>query len=150
MVLVKWWGHACFEIRDKVVIVTDPHDGRSVNMETPKVKGDLVLVSHSHGDHASGKGIVTKPEGKVIDRSGSFEDKAVRVTGIEVFHDDTGGSKRGKNIMFTFEIDGIRFAHMGDLGHVLSNADLNKLGTIDILMIPVGGYYTIDAKTATA
>lgn len=150
MVLVKWWGHSCFEIRDKIVVVTDPHDGKSVNMEPPKVKGDIVLISHGHGDHASGKGIVAKQEGKVIDSSGSFEEKGVKIVGIDVFHDEEKGSKRGKNIIFTFEVDGIRFAHLGDLGHFLSDAEARKLGPIDILMIPVGGYYTIDAKVATA
>jgi len=60
MVLVKWWGNARFEVRDEVVLVIDPHDGESVNMDPPRVKADIVLVSHSHGDHDSGRGIVTK------------------------------------------------------------------------------------------
>jgi len=150
MVLVRWWGHACFEVRDKVVVVTDPHDGKSVNMEPPKVKADIVLVSHGHGDHASGKGIVTKPGGRVIDRSGNFEEKGIKVMGLDAFHDEDRGAKRGRNIIFTFEVDGIRFAHLGDLGHALSDDELRRLGLIDILMIPVGGYFTIDAKAATA
>jgi len=150
MVLVRWWGHACFEVRDKVTIVTDPHDGKSVNMEPPKVKADLVLVSHGHGDHASGKGIVSKTGTRVIDRSGTFEEKGVKITGLDAFHDEARGSKRGRNIIFAFEAEGIRFAHLGDLGHILSDEDVRRLGPIDILMIPVGGYYTIDAKTATA
>jgi L-ascorbate metabolism protein UlaG (beta-lactamase superfamily) len=84
MVLVRWWGHACFEVRDKVVVVTDPHDGKSVNMDPPRVKADLVLVSRGHGDHASGKGIVAKPRGQVIDCPGSFEERGVKVTGLDI------------------------------------------------------------------
>jgi len=150
MVLVRWWGHACFEVRDKAVVVTDPHDGKSVNMDPPKVKADLVLISHGHGDHASGRGMVAKPGARVIDSSGTFEEKGIKVIGLETFHDEARGSKRGRNIIFAFEVDGIRFAHLGDLGHILPDDNIRKLGPIDILMIPVGGYYTIDAKVATA
>jgi len=150
MVLVRWWGHACFEVRDKAVVVTDPHDGKSVNMDPPKVKADLVLISHGHGAHASGRGMVAKPGARVIDSSGTFEEKGIKVIGLETFHDEARGSKRGRNIIFAFEVDGIRFAHLGDLGHILPDDNIRKLGPIDILMIPVGGYYTIDAKVATA
>ena len=150
MVLVRWWGQACFEVGGKVIVVTDPHDGKSVNMEPPRVMADIVLVSHGHGDHASGKGMVLKRGGRIIDHSGTFEEKGVKITGLDVFHDEVRGAKRGGNVIFTFEVDGVRFAHLGDLGHVLSDEEVRKLGSIDILMIPVGGYFTIDAKVATA
>jgi L-ascorbate metabolism protein UlaG (beta-lactamase superfamily) len=150
MVTVKWWGRACFEVRDKTTIVIDPHDGKSVKMQPPRVKGDLVIVSHGHADHAGGKDMVLKQGGQVIDQPGMFDEKGVKVTGVAGFHDETKGSQRGKNIAYAFEVDGIRFAHLGDLGHPLSDDDVKKLGRIDVLMIPVGGFYTIDAKTATS
>jgi L-ascorbate metabolism protein UlaG (beta-lactamase superfamily) len=149
MVLVRWWGHACFEVRNSVVIVSDPHDGRSVNMEPPRVSADIVLVSHGHGDHASGKNLVLKPEGIVLDKPGRYDVKGIKVIGLSTYHDEARGSKRGNNIVFVFEVEGIRFVHLGDLGHVLSNKEIEEMGAIDILMIPVGGYYTIDAKAAT-
>lgn len=150
MVVVKWWGHACFEIMDSAIVVTDPHDGKSVGMPVPKVSADIVLVSHSHLDHASGKSIVAKPEAKILDKPGNYEIKGVKVKGVTTFHDDSGGSKRGSNTIFVFEVGGIRFAHLGDLGHILSDKEVREIGPIDILMIPVGGYYTIDADTASA
>ncbi|MDQ1279272.1 MAG: hypothetical protein QG670_532 [Thermoproteota archaeon] len=150
MVVVKWWGHACFEVRDSVIVVTDPHDGKSVGgMPVPHVKADIILVSHGHEDHASGKNFVTKSDSKILDKAGTNEVKGVKVKGVATFHDDAGGKKRGNNIVFVFEVDGIRFAHLGDLGHVLLDREAEEIKPIDVLMIPVGGYYTIDAVTAT-
>jgi L-ascorbate metabolism protein UlaG (beta-lactamase superfamily) len=149
LVFVKWWGHACFEIRSQVTVIIDPHNGKSVNMDAPKVKADIILVSHSHDDHASGKDAVTRIGSKIIDRAGSFEKHGVKISGIDFYHDDEKGAKRGKNTVFTFELDGIHFAHLGDLGHSLLVSDIEKLGTIDVLMIPVGGNYTINSTVAT-
>ena len=146
---VKWWGHACFEIRSQVTVITDPHDGKSVNMDAPKVKADIILVSHSHDDHSSGKDAVARTGSKILDHAGSFEERGVKINGIDFYHDDAKGAKRGKNTVFTFALDGIRFAHLGDLGHSLLDSDIEKLGAIDVLMIPVGGNYTIDSTAAT-
>jgi L-ascorbate metabolism protein UlaG (beta-lactamase superfamily) len=148
-VFVKWWGHACFEIKSKVTVITDPHDGKSVNMDVPAVKADIILVSHGHDDHASGKEAVAKRGSKIFDHAGSFEEFGVKITGIDFFHDDSKGSRRGKNTVFTFDLDAIRFAHLGDLGHSLLESEIEKLGAIDVLMIPVGGNYTIDSTVAT-
>ena len=149
LVLVKWWGHACFEIRSQVTVITDPHDGKSVNMDAPAVKADIILVSHGHDDHASGKEAVGKRGSKILDHAGSFEESGVKINGIDFFHDDAKGAKRGKNTVFTFELDSIRFAHLGDLGHILTELEVEKIGAIDVLMIPVGGKYTIDSTAAT-
>jgi len=151
MVVVKWWGHACFEVRNSATIVTDPHDGKSVGgIPAPKVSADIVLVSHSHFDHAGGKDLVARSGAKIIDRPGTFEVKGVKVKGVATFHDDAGGKRRGSNTVFTFEVDGIMFAHLGDLGHVLSDKEIAEIRPVDILMIPVGGYFTIDAEAASA
>jgi len=151
MVVVKWWGHACFEVRDSAVVVTDPHDGKSVGgVPTPRVSADIVLVSHGHSDHASGKGLVAKPGAKVVDKPGMVEFKGVTIKGFPTFHDDAGGRKRGGNTIFIFEVEGIRFAHLGDLGHVLSDREAEEIMPVDVLMIPVGGFFTIDAAVASA
>ena len=151
MVAVKWWGHSCFEVRDSAIIVTDPHDGKTVGrMPTPKVSADIVMISHSHSDHASGKDFVAKSGAKIIDKLGAVEFKGVKIKGFATFHDDVEGKKRGGNTIFVFEIDGIRFAHLGDLGHLLSDKEAEDIKPIDILMIPVGGYFTIDARVASA
>ena len=151
MVVVKWWGHSCFEVKNSVTIVMDPHDGKSVGgIPVPKVKADVILISHGHGDHASGKSLVAKADGKIIDKPGTVEVKGVKVKGVATFHDEVEGKKRGSNTVFIFEVDGIRFAHLGDLGHVLSDKEVEEIKPVDILMIPVGGYYTIDAAVASA
>ena len=149
LVFVKWWGHACFEIRGQVTVITDPHDGKSVNMPAPEAKADIILVSHGHDDHAGGKEIVTKNGSRILDHAGSFEEYGIKIKGISSYHDAVRGARRGKNTVFTFELDSIRFAHLGDLGHLLTDFETEGLGAIDVLMIPVGGNYTIDSTTAT-
>jgi len=149
LVFVKWWGHSCFEIRGQVTVITDPHDGKSVNMAAPQAKADIILISHGHDDHASGKDAVAKKGSKVFDHAGNFEERGVKISGIDFFHDNVRGARRGRNTVFVFELDSIRFAHLGDLGHLLTDPEVEKLGAIDVLMIPVGGYYTIDSAAAT-
>ena len=148
MVVVKWWGFACFEIRNSETIVTDPHDGKSGIPIIPNVKADIILVSHSHSDHASGKTLVAKPDARIIDGAGVFEVRNVTINGMQTFHDSSHGNKLGRNVVFVFELEGIRFAHLGDLGHVLSEREVNEIKPVDILMIPVGGGPTIDAEDA--
>lgn len=147
MLQVRWHGHSCFEITDDIKIVTDPHDGRSIGIPTPHVVGDIILVSHDHYDHNSVK-TVGKENSKVItdDRKRNISD--VEIKGIPSFHDQSHGEKRGKNIIFKFTLDDISFCHLGDLGHELDDETSEKIGDIDILFIPVGGNFTIDADQA--
>ncbi len=149
MVVVKWLGHACFEIRNNVSIVTDPHDGRALGIRPPKANGDIVLISHDHFDHIDGRKLVAKPDAQVISKAGRYEVKGVKIEGFGAFHDKSKGSQRGQNIIFVFELEGIRFCHVGDLGHTLSSEQIKQIGAIDVLMVPVGGTYTVDAKEAT-
>ena len=130
-------------------MITDPHDGVSFNMAPPNVSADTVLVSHEHNDHASRKWMVLKPEGTLMDKPGSHTVKGVKVVGVATYHDEALSTKRGDNILFAFEVGSVRFSHLRDLGHVLSEKEVQELGPVDILMVPVGGYYTIDAKAAT-
>ncbi len=141
-------GHSSFKIRGKgVTIVTDPYDSDMVGLKFPKnIGADIITVSHDHDDHNAVKFIADSPF--VISGPGEYEVKGVHILGVASFHDDQKGSKRGKNTMYHIEIDGVRLAHLGDLGHPLTSADIEQLGEVDILFIPVGGTFTIDAKQA--
>jgi L-ascorbate metabolism protein UlaG (beta-lactamase superfamily) len=145
---IRWHGHSCFEITDEVTVVTDPHDGKSIGIPAPSAKGDIVLVSHNHYDHDSGVKLVEKENSKVITDERKRAISNVQIEGITVFHDESHGMKRGKNIIYKFILDGINFCHLGDLGHDLEEETLNKIGQVDILFIPVGGTFTIDAEKA--
>lgn len=139
MVRVRWHGHSCFEARDSVTIVMDPHDGHSLGLPVPAVKADIVLISHTHDDHASGRSQVAKPTATVIDEPGDYEIEGVKVRGVKAFHDDVHGNRLGLNIVFVFVLDGVRFSHLGDLGHVLSPEQVEEIGSVDVLMVGVGG-----------
>lgn len=143
MVFFKWHGHACFEVKDSVTIVIDPHDGHSLGLPVPTVMADIVLISHAHEDHASGRSLVAKPDATLIDEPGNYDAKGVKLKGIKTFHDDVQGSRLGVNVVFVFELDGVRFSHLGDLGHVLSSKLCEELGSIDVLMVGVGGDYAL-------
>jgi len=147
MLQIRWHGHSCFEIKNDTTLVTDPHDGRSIGIPAPSVAGDIILVSHDHFDHNSTK-TVEKEDSKVIkdDRKRNISD--IEIRGIQTFHDDARGAKRGKNIMYKFTMDEINFCHMGDLGHELDEETVQKIGDVDILFIPIGGNFTLDDRQA--
>ncbi|RLF37737.1 MAG: Zn-dependent hydrolase [Thermoplasmata archaeon] len=147
MLQIRWHGHACFEIRNKLTIVTDPHDGKSIGLPAPSVKGDIILVSHDHYDHNSIKTV--EKEGSIIVREvGEKEIENIRIKGVLSYHDEEKGAKRGENIIFKFTFDDINFCHLGDLGHVPGDDIVKELGAIDVLFTPVGGTFTIDAEGA--
>lgn len=144
---IKWLGHACFKISSErgTIIVTDPFD-ESVGYPMPDVRADIVTSSHSHFDHNYFKAI--KGNFDIVDTVGEHDIKGIKIKGVSTFHDEEQGTKRGKNIVFVFDIDGIKVCHMGDLGHILTEKQIEEIGSVDVLLIPVGGYYTIDAKQA--
>lgn len=141
-------GHASFRIRGKgATIVTDPYDASMVGLKFPKnIEADVVTISHDHNDHNAVSTI--GGQAFVVGGPGEYEIKGVHIRGISSFHDGVGGAKRGKNTIYHMEIDNLRLAHLGDLGHTLSSGDIEELGEVDILFIPVGGTFTIDAKAA--
>jgi L-ascorbate metabolism protein UlaG (beta-lactamase superfamily) len=147
---IKWLGHSAFLITadNGTRIITDPYTtGGKLSYGEIKETADMVTVSHGHGDHNNVRAVKGNPV--VVDRSGIAEAKGIKITGIPSAHDHAGGAQRGGNIMFCFEVDGIRVCHLGDLGHLLDDKQAAALGKIDVLFIPVGGYYTIDAGMAT-
>lgn len=147
MLQIRWHGHACWEITNDVTLVTDPHDGKSIGIPAPTVAGDIILVSHDHYDHNSVKS-VEKEGSKVVtdERKRTIND--IEIRGIESFHDEEQGAKRGKNIIYKFVVNDISFCHMGDLGHDLDDEAVQKIGQVDILFIPIGGTFTVDDKQA--
>lgn len=144
---ITWLGHASFLIKDSKgrKLLTDPFD-KSVGYQTFHEEVDLVSISHHHFDHNYIEELKGSPE--IIDKAGLFYLCDVPIEGIPSYHDNSKGAKRGENIIFTFEMDGYKICHLGDLGHELSQDYITKLGNIDILLIPVGGNYTIDGKEA--
>lgn len=149
MVHFKWFGQACFEIRNSNTIVTDPHDGEGVGLKAPDTEGDIITVSHGHFDHAGGKDLVKKPDSRTIqEETGEKTVKGIKIRGLDSYHDKAEGSKRGENTIYIMEIDGFRICHLGDLGHLLSEDKIDEIGEIDILLIPVGGNYTINGREA--
>ena len=146
--LIKHIGHAEFliETESGVRIVTDPYDaecGYPIQMVT----ADLVLVSHHHHDHDAVENMKGKP--RIIDTAGYYTpEPEIQVTAVSGCHDDAGGCKRGQTLLFLIEAEGLRIVHLGDLGCALNDEQLKILKTPDILMIPVGGFYTIDAEQA--
>jgi L-ascorbate metabolism protein UlaG (beta-lactamase superfamily) len=142
---IRWYGHACFSIGD--FVITDPHDGHSIGLSAPTVKGDIILVSHDHYDHNC-VNIVKKSDSKIFDVPGTFTEPGISIAGIKTYHDDVRGEKRGENIIFKFVINGIRFCHLGDLGHILSKDTISELGEIDILFVPVGNVFTLGPSDA--
>ena len=144
---IKWYGHACFlvETEDGTKVITDPFD-ESVGYQIPKDKPDVVTVSHSHFDHNAVHLLQGNPE--VVKDVGEKKIKGIIFKGIKSFHDKSKGAQRGSNIIFVFAIDGVRFCHLGDLGHLLNSEQQEEIGKVDVLFIPVGGTFTIDGREA--
>ncbi|MDD4495149.1 MAG: MBL fold metallo-hydrolase [Eubacteriales bacterium] len=146
---IKWLGHSCYHITlsNGIRILTDPFD-ETTGYTVPSVEADIVTSSHDHFDHNYVKCV--RGEYKFLKTTDEYSENGVRIYGISTFHDSVGGKKRGSNIIFVYEIDGLRLCHCGDLGHLLSEEQLAEIGKVDILMIPVGGTYTINAVQANA
>ena len=146
--LIRHVSHAEFviELEDGTRIVTDPYD-ESCGFPVRKIQADAVLVSHHHHDHDAVENVSGTPQ--VIDTTGKFTlAKGVEVTALEGFHDDAEGEKRGKTLLFLLEAEGLKAVHLGDLGCMLNEEQEKALMNPDILMIPVGGFFTIDGKQA--
>jgi len=144
---ITWYGHACFRIKDRTAaIITDPYD-KSIGLSVSGLKADIVTVSHGHPGHSNVKAVRGGPF--VIDGPGEYEVNGMFITGIRSFHDDRSGREQGKNTIFIFEMEGLRVCHLGDLGHVPNQTQVEMLGDISVLLIPVGGGTSLKASQAT-
>src|SRR3990172_464567 len=150
---IKFLGHACFRIEaaDGTAVITDPYEpgGFSGAIGYGKITepADLVLISHDHADHNYAQGVPGNP--KVLKGGGPQTIKGIEVRWVKAFHDANQGAQRGTVSIPILTVDGVRVCHCGDLGHVLERREVSALGPVEVLLVPVGGLYTIDAKEAT-
>lgn len=145
--IITWYGQACFKVQSgEKTIVIDPY-AKSIGLNPPTVQADVVFVTHEHADHSNIDAV--KGDYFLINGPGEYEVKGVKARGITSFHDNEGGAKRGTNTLYVIELEGIKIVHMGDIGQdKLEDRQLEEIGEVDILMIPVGGFFTVDAKQA--
>lgn len=154
---IQWYGQACFKITtrwhppevaqsEEVVFIIDPFD-RKIGLRPPGGKADIVLVTHDHYDHNNVGALSGEP--MVISGPGEYDIKGILIKGVGAFHDAKEGKERGRVTIFVADIEGIRICHLGDFGQEeLTQEQLGTIGNVDILMVPVGGVYTIDAEGA--
>jgi L-ascorbate metabolism protein UlaG (beta-lactamase superfamily) len=134
---MTWLGHACFRMRGREgVVLTDPPDPKSGHA-IPRTEAGLVTMSHDHAGHASLRSVAGEPV--VLRGPGEYEVHDMLVTAIGSFHDDEKGAARGRNTVFAIRLDDLVICHLGDLGHALSAVDLEKLGDVDIALVPISG-----------
>ena len=150
--IINWKGQSCFQIsttpnkNGAISIVIDPFDN-SYGLRVPKLQADILLTTHDHKDHSNTKDV--EGEYMLIDGPGEYDVKSISIQGINSFHDNVEGKERGLNTIYIIEAEDIRVCRLGDLGQKeLTTEQLEKIGDVDILMIPVGGTYTIDSDEA--
>jgi L-ascorbate metabolism protein UlaG (beta-lactamase superfamily) len=146
---VQFLGQSCFMITSStgLKVIIDPYTTNEKTYSAIDETADIVTVSHEHADHNNVAGVKGNPE--VIKGSGIKNIKGINFKGVAVFHDDAQGAQRGANTIFCFSLDGVKFCHVGDLGHRLSPEQIAEIGAVDVFFVPVGGFFTIDAKVAT-
>lgn len=149
--IISWLGHSAFKFQgkgqsDTITVVTDPFYPEKTGLKLPRLEADIVTLSHDHDDHNNSDAV--KGEPRILTGVGEYEIKGVFIEGVPSFHDDEKGAKRGSNIIYRFEIEDLSITHLGDLGTELDNKQLESLEGTDILLVPVGGVYTINAAKA--
>ncbi len=143
---ITWLGHAMFRLRGKdATIITDPFD-RTLGLELPRPKADIVTISHDHPHHNAVSTLKGEPH--VLTGPGEYEIKGIFITGIATFADNKKGAERGRNTAFLIELDDLIICHLGSLGHVLTTKQVEALSDVHVLLVPVGGHNTLDASKA--
>ena len=140
-------GHSCFLLQESTgtTVITDPYSS-DIGITLPAVRADVVTVSHAHYDHNNVGAVSGNP--MVIDKPGLHDVKGVQIFGLNTYHDEQNGKHRGANVIFNIRMDGVNVCHLGDVGHGPSPMMIEAIGPVDILLVPVGGKYTIDAEVA--
>ena len=143
---IRYLGHSCFLLTESTGtrILTDPYG--DVGFKLPRVEADVVSISHGHYDHNNVKGVGV--DTIVLDKEGQYEVGGVEIIAVKSYHDNANGGERGENLIFKFRLDGIEVCHLGDLGEECSSSLIEMLLPVHVLLIPVGGNYTIDAEQA--
>ena len=149
---IKWYGYSAFHITTEkgIRIIIDPYEsgsfGGTLSYGKIEDEAEIVMTSHDHADHNHIKDIRGKYNH--VSKAGDYEIKDIKIIAIPSFHDSVGGKKGGNNLIFVITADGLNLVHMGDIGHSLDSELLKKIGKVDILLLPVGGFFTIDAAMA--
>lgn len=145
---IKYLGHSSFLLKGKTArVVTDPYNSDMVGIKFPRnTEADVITISHDHNDHNQTDAVTGTPF--IVNGPGEYDIKGIGIIGFPSFHDSQNGAIRGRNTIYKFDIDGVTIVHVGDLGHMLSDELMENIDGADVLMIPVGGTYTIDAKAA--
>ncbi|OIO47722.1 MAG: hypothetical protein AUJ32_02195 [Parcubacteria group bacterium CG1_02_40_82] len=146
--VITWYGQSCFKVQSgDTVLITDPFD-KSIGLTPPRGQANIVTISHHHYDHNNLEALASSNP-FVIDGPGEYEIKGVNVTGLLTYHDQKEGKERGSNTIYLIEMEGIKICHLGDIGQTkIDNAQLEIIDGVDILMIPVGGIFTINGEEA--
>ncbi|NCN06671.1 MAG: MBL fold metallo-hydrolase [Candidatus Pacebacteria bacterium] len=148
---ITYHGHSTFKLKGKLgSVVTDPYNAE-IGLQLSTLSADIVTVSHAHADHNAFNQIKTTARRShpfVVEKPGEYEVGGISVFGVPTFHDDAHGSERGLNTVFTILLDELRVCHLGDLGHELTTTQQEAIGSVDILLCPVGGVFTLDPKQA--
>ena len=146
---ITWLGHSCFRIKgNHATVIVDPYSPNLGYSLPGKLSANIVCLSHQHPGHSYFQGISGEP--RRVAGPGEYEISGVLIIGTATFHDQERGSVRGKNTVYTMEMDELTVCHLGDLGHVLTAAQVEEMGSIDVLLLPTGGLSTLDAPMATA
>lgn len=145
--VISWYGQACFKLQSgSQTVIIDPFD-KKIGLKPPAVEAQMVLVTHDHYDHNNVEAV--KGEPFVADGPGEYEYQGIRVKGIRSFHDDKKGAERGLNTIYVVRMEGLRIVHLGDLGqNELTDKQVEEIGSADVLMVPVGGVYTMSGGEA--
>ena len=146
---LTWYGQSCFKLDTReTVLAIDPFS-KEIGLSPPRFHADIVLITHAHYDHANAAALAGEPF--IVAGPGEYEARGISILGIPTFHDSHQGKERGLNTVYRIEAEGIRLAHLGDFGEEeLRDETAEALGEVDVLLIPVGGTYTIDGKSALA
>lgn len=146
---IYWYGQACFKIKGKQTsVIIDPFFPEFTGLKLPKdMSADIAIKTHEHEDHNNLDSVTGDPV--LVTGPGEYEIKGVAITGVQTPHDSKDGEERGQNTVYTIHIDGLNIVHLGDLGDKLTQEQVEGIGLCDILLIPVGGVYTIGAEQAT-
>lgn len=145
---IVWMGYSCFRLKGKnTTVITDPFPP-GLGYSVGKLSANIVTMSHNHPNHSYAEGIGGEP--RLIYRPGEYEIGGVLIIGVSTFHDAENGAKLGKNTVYAIEVDDITICHLGDLGNPLSSNQIEEIGNIDVLLIPVGGVNTISAPQAAS
>lgn len=143
---VTWLGHSCFRLRGKsAAVVTDPYPP-SLGVRLRGLDAEVVTISHGDPNHSYDQAVVR--DAYRIHQPGEYEIAGVEVQGVPTFHDASQGAERGRNTVYLIELDDVRVCHLGDLGHRLGDVEVEAMGTVDVLLVPVSGTATLGAALA--